>query len=179
MSKLYTLGHSIRSITEFLDILKFFKITQVIDVRSVPKSRHNPQYNMENLSKILEENQIIYIYMKGLGGFRTLAKNDLNNGWENKSFRSYADYMQTTEFKENLEVLVKKIKHRNTAIMCAEILPWRCHRSLIADALTIRGFVVEDIITTKNYSFHKLTKFAKIDGENITYPAYSVKSQNA
>lgn len=169
---IYTMGHSNRSIEDFLEILKEYKITKVADVRSVPKSRHNPQYNQDEIKQTLRKNGVKYEYFKGLGGFRPLAKNDINAGWENKSFKGYADYMQTDEFLENLDKLIQAAKKDTIVVMCAEVLPWRCHRSLIGDALTVRGYCVEDIISLKSCKVHELTSFAKVDGLNITYPLH-------
>ena len=129
------------------------------------------QYNQDELEETLKKNGVKYEYFKGLGGFRPVAKNDINAGWENKSFKGYADYMQTEDFERNLEKLIKASQKDTIVIMCAEVLPWRCHRSLIADALTVRDICVEDIINLKNCKEHELTSFAKVNGTNITYPA--------
>lgn len=169
--KIYTIGHSNRSINEFIQLLNIFNIKKLVDVRSIPKSKHNPQFNQDELKKSLRENKIKYKYIDGLGGFRPVANNEINAGWINKSFKSYADYMQTVDFKKNLDKLIEIAKKEQIVIMCAEILHWRCHRSLIGDALTIRGIQVEDIISEKSPNIHKIKPWAKVEGFNITYPA--------
>lgn len=170
MNPIFTIGHSTRNIKDFIMLLRKFRITKVCDVRSVPKSLHNPQFNQTELRKTLRNRRIKYQYFKGLGGFRPLAKNDINAGWINKSFKGYADYMQTPEFEENLDKLIKSCQNDICVIMCAEALPWRCHRSLIADALTIRGYEVHNIINDKKADIHIVTSFAKVEDTHITYP---------
>lgn len=168
--KIYTIGHSNRYINEFIQLLNMFNIKKLVDVRSIPKSKHNPQFNQEDLKKSLHANKIKYEYIDGLGGFRPIAKNEVNAGWINKSFKGYADYMQTEDFKKNLDKLIEIAKKEQIVIMCAEVLPWKCHRSLISDALTIRGIQVEDIISEKSPDIHKIKPWAKVEGLNITYP---------
>ncbi len=169
--RIYTVGHSNHTIQEFVKILQAYKLRLLVDVRTIPKSRHNPQFGKERLKKALAHHGIAYLHMDGLGGFRHTNKNSVNMGWRLKSFRGYADYMQTVEFKKNLRRLIALSKRKRLAIMCAEALPWRCHRSLIADALLAYGYPVQEIFTKSSLRPHKLTSFAKIRGKEITYPA--------
>jgi len=166
----FTIGHSTRPFNQFLELLEIFRIEMVADVRTIPKSRHNPQFNIDVLKGGLETNGFGYIHMAGLGGLRHARKDSMNTGWKNLSFRGYADYMQTLDFENSLEQLINVAKEKVTVIMCAEAVPWRCHRSLIGDALLIRGFEVEDIISDKINEPHKLTLWAKVDEGTITYP---------
>ena len=168
---LFTIGHSTRTIDEFLDMLSTFRIEIVADVRSIPGSRRNPQFNEDSLRDSLKDNGIGYTHMAGLGGLRHTTKSSINTAWENLSFRGYADYMQTKEFNDSLEQLIVLVKEKVTAIMCAEAVPWRCHRSLIGDALLIRGVKVDDIISKRTVKPHKLTPWARVEGYTITYPA--------
>src|ERR1700754_1640072 len=140
-----TIGHSTLPIETFLAILKENDVRWLVDIRSVPKSRYNPQFSQENLQKSLENAGLFYRWQKSLGGLRHARKDSINLGWRNGSFRGYADYMQTEEFGEALDALLAGSPHEQTAIMCAEAVPWRCHRSLVADALTVRDVAVEDI----------------------------------
>jgi uncharacterized protein (DUF488 family) len=167
---IFTIGHSTRSFDEFLDVLKVFSIQTVADVRTIPKSRHNPQFNIDSLRDGLETNGIGYVHISGLGGLRHTTAHSINTGWKNSSFRGYADYMQTIDFKNSLEQLITLAREKTTAIMCAEAVPWRCHRSLIGDALLIRGFNVIDIMSNRISKPHILTPWAKVDGDTITYP---------
>ncbi len=168
---LFTIGHSTRTIEEFLHILKTYKISLLVDVRHYPGSRHCPQFGQDRLIQSLKNVGIDYISMIGLGGRRKKDKNShLNAGWRSPQFRGYADFMQTIEFKENLDRLINLAIKENTAIMCAEAVPWRCHRSMISDALLINDFIVWDIINENNVNPHSLTSFAKIIENNITYP---------
>ena len=166
----FTIGHSTRSFTQFLELLEIFRIEMVADVRTIPKSRHNPQFNTDVLKVGLEARGIGYIHMAGLGGLRHALKDSVNMGWKNLSFRGYADYMQTVDFDNNLKQLITIAVTKVTVIMCAEAVPWRCHRSLIGDALLVRGLKVEDIISDKISKPHKLTPWAKVKGETIIYP---------
>lgn len=167
---IYTIGHSTHPIDEFIEMLKARKIEQLVDVRTIPKSRYNPQFEQEALKKSLSEASIRYVYIQDLGGLRPAVKESTNLGWRNQSFRNYADYMQTEQFKNAVEELINISKDLTTAIMCAEAVPWRCHRSLVGDALLIRGVRVVDIMSLKNEKDHKLTSFAEINGTDITYP---------
>jgi uncharacterized protein (DUF488 family) len=161
---IYTIGHSTRPIEEFLDLLQAHHIGQVVDVRTIAKSRHNPQFGEDELRKSLARRKIDYQRMEGLGGLRHTTKDSVNTAWRNASFRGYADYMQTPEFAENIERLIAGAKDKTTVIMCAEAVPWRCHRSLIGDALLIRGVRVEDIMSAKAAHPHKLTPWARVNG---------------
>ena len=171
MNKLYTIGHSTRSIDDFISLLRMYKINQLVDIRTIPKSRHNPQYEQEQLKTSMENVHIQYIYLKNLGGLRSSTKPSLNGAWRNRSFRNYADYMQTDEFKLGLAELVEVSQNSNTAIMCAEAVPWRCHRSLVGDALLVHKIAVIDIFDLHNSKPHTLTSFAVVNGTEITYPS--------
>jgi uncharacterized protein (DUF488 family) len=167
----FTVGHSNRTWKEFLAILRAHNIKRVIDVRSIPRSRHNPQFDQKTLRKKLRAAKISYVHLRKLGGLRHARKDSKNMGWRNTSFRGYADYMQTAEFAEGLQRLIKLARQRRSAIMCAEAVPWRCHRSLIGDALVVRGIHVEDIMSEKSSRPHSLTSFARVRKNEITYPA--------
>lgn len=170
MTDIYTIGHSTRPINEFIDLLKSHGITQLVDIRTIPKSRHNPQYGQEMLQQSMKDAGISYIYLKALGGLRSSSKDSINDAWRNKSFRNYADYMQTDAFTEGLKELIQLAADKTTAIMCAEAVPWRCHRSLVSDALLIRGIDSCEIISANSERPHKLTSFAVVNGTTITYP---------
>jgi uncharacterized protein (DUF488 family) len=170
INKIYTIGHSTRKLEEFIEILKEYKIKILVDVRSIPKSRYNPQFNSIFLKDKLKRVGIKYLHLEMLGGLRYSKKDSINMGWKNSSFRGYADYMQTKEFLDGLKELISKSKKEITAIMCAEAVPWRCHRSLISDALLIRKIKIIHIINKNSDFNHKLTSFAKVKGKVITYP---------
>jgi uncharacterized protein (DUF488 family) len=165
-----TVGHSTRPLAEFIALLEAHSVTQLIDVRTVPRSRHNPQFNGDTFPAALEAAGIRYAHVAGLGGFRRAEPESPNLGWRNASFRGYADYMQTAEFAQNLASLMKLAKQERVTLMCAEAVPWRCHRSLIADALVVHGLRVEEIINRTRCQNHALTPFAKVNGTTITYP---------
>ncbi|HEY2799853.1 MAG TPA: DUF488 domain-containing protein [Chthoniobacterales bacterium] len=165
------MGHSTRPIGEFIQLLQAHGVTMVADVRTIPKSRHNPQFNTTSLAISLRKAGLKYVHLPGLGGLRHAKADSPNAGWRNVSFRGYADYMQTPQFAENLDRLVELAKEERVAIMCAEAVPWRCHRSLIGDALTVRGLCVEDIMTPTRRQLHQLTSFARVRRGVITYPA--------
>ncbi len=167
---IYTIGHSTHAIDEFLDILRAHHIGFLVDIRTIPKSRRNPQFNSDVLDISLKTAGIEYRHLPALGGLRHTKKDSSNTAWENASFRGFADYMQTEEFKEGLQELIDIAKDRKTAIMCAEVLPWRCHRSLIGDALLVRDIAVMDIMSRTSVKEHKLTSFAEVNGTAITYP---------
>ncbi len=167
---IYTIGHSTHAIDEFSGILAAHGIEQVIDVRTIPKSRHNPQFNGDVLEKSLKDHGILYEHMPALGGLRHAKKDSPNMGWENASFRGFADYMQSPEFAEGVLKLIELAGTKKTAIMCAEAVPWRCHRSLIADALTVRGMSVMDIMSRTSVKPHAITPWARVEGTSITYP---------
>jgi uncharacterized protein (DUF488 family) len=168
---LLTIGHSTHSIDEFIELLKGHGVKEIVDVRSVPKSRYCPQFNSDSLGESLGEANIRYTHLDKLGGLRHSRQDSINLGWRNASFRGYADYMATPEFAEGLDALTRIARSRKTAIMCAEAVPWRCHRSLIADALTEKGWTVRDILTAKAPSLHRLTPFLKVVNGQLTYPA--------
>jgi uncharacterized protein (DUF488 family) len=167
---IFTIGHSTRAFDKFLDMLKFFHIETVADVRTIPRSRYNPQFNLADLKRGLEIHGIGYIHMAGLGGLRHTRKDSINTGWKNLSFRGYADYMLTSDFEESLEQLITLARAKLTVIMCAEAVPWRCHRSLIGDALLVHGIQVEDIISEGKSRPHLLTPWARVSKYTITYP---------
>lgn len=170
---IFTIGHSTRTLDEFLSLLETYGVTMVVDVRTVPRSRHNPQFNKENLPNALKAQGIKYVHMPELGGLRRTSADSINLAWQNKTFRGYADYMQTKEFAENLLRLISLARESCVAIMCAEAVPWRCHRSLIADALKIRHFSVNHILNETSSTNHELTPFALVEGNNITYPLFT------
>jgi uncharacterized protein (DUF488 family) len=156
----------------FIEMLKAHEVEFLIDVRTVPRSRHNPQFSLNELSAALECDHIHYIHMPGLGGFRRpLGGATRNVGWRNLSFRGYADYMQTDEFSRQLNELIAIARLQQIAIMCAEAVPWRCHRSLIADALLVRGFQVQEIASVTKTTPLSLHPWAQVNGMQVTYPA--------
>ena len=165
-----TIGHSTRPLEEFIGLLHAHGVTQLIDVRTVPRSRHNPQFNADTLPRDLAAAQIGYAHADGLGGFRHASADSPNSGWRNLSFRGYADYMQTPDFAANLTSVIELAQHDRVALMCAEAVPWRCHRSLIADALVARGIPVAEIASVTRLQPHKLTPFAHVEGGAVTYP---------
>ena len=165
-----TVGHSTHPIEEFLELLAAHGVAQLIDVRTIPKSRRNPQYNNDALAEALQRAQIRYQHMPGLGGLRHARKDSINTAWQNASFRGYADYMQTPEFEAGLHQLIDAASQHRTVIMCAEAVPWRCHRSLIADALLARGIAAAHIMSKKPAKTHAFTPFAHVEGERVTYP---------
>ncbi|MBN1241000.1 MAG: DUF488 domain-containing protein [Gammaproteobacteria bacterium] len=167
---IYTIGHSTRPIEEFIALLREHGIEVLVDIRTVPKSRRNPQFGQQSLAESLDAAGIEYRYMKSLGGLRRPSKDSINTGWRNESFRGYADHMQTEEFQLAVEELVETGAKRRAAIMCAEAVPWRCHRSLVGDALLVRGVDVVDVMGPKASRPRKLTPFARVDGARVTYP---------
>jgi uncharacterized protein (DUF488 family) len=173
--EVFTIGHSTRPIAEFIELLKAHGIKRVIDVRTIPRSRHNPQFNRESLAESLRSSGIGYTHLKKLGGLRHPAKDSINLGWRNSGFRGFADYMQTPEFETALDRAIKLAKTKPCALMCAEAVPWRCHRSLIADALTVRKTHVKDIVSATRAHPHRITPFALIRGTRITYPDETVR----
>ncbi len=165
-----TIGHSTRSLDEFTAMLGAHEAALLADIRTIPKSRRNPQFNTEELARTLPEAGIRVSPPAGLGGLRHPRRDSINGAWKNDSFRGYADYMQTPEFSANLEELIRLANGQRTAIMCAEAVPWRCHRSLVADALTARGIHVEHIQSRTRTQPHRLTPFAVVNGTTVTYP---------
>ena len=168
---LFTIGHSTRSLEEFASILQSHGVSTLVDVRTVPRSRHVPQFNAETLGRDLAGWGIKYVPLPALGGLRKASKDSINLGWRNASFRGYADYMQTPAFRAGLEQLIQIASAKPAAIMCAEAVPWRCHRSLIGDAMIARGWRVIDLMDRNSARPHKLTDFAKVDGTKVTYPS--------
>ena len=179
MATIFTIGHSSRTWEAFLDLLRAHKIERVVDVRTIPRSRHNPQFNRETLSEKLRGRRIGYVHLGKLGGLRHARRDSLNLGWHNASFRGFADYMQTAEFEDGLRRLIALAKQKRSAIMCAEAVPWRCHRSLISDALLVRGIRAEHIISGKRTQVHELTPFGRVKGKQITYPPELAESSSS
>ena len=172
-----TIGHSNRRLGDFLALLRAHNVTRVIDVRTIPRSRHNPQFNGDALAKSLRSAKIAYTHLKKLGGLRRPRPDSPNSGWHNASFRGFADYMRTPEFAAGLARVESLARTKRCALMCAEAVPWRCHRSLLADALTIRGHAVAHIMTPTRADPHRLTPFARVRGFHIIYPASRLTRQ--
>lgn len=168
----YTIGHSTRSLEDFLTLLERSRIERLVDVRTFPGSRRYPHFNREALARSLADASIEYLHRPALGGRRRPPKDAPPSAWRNEGFRGYAAYMQTPAFREGIEELIMLADERRTAIMCSEAVPWRCHRSLISDALTARGVAVEHILDA-GVSPHRLTSFAVVEGDEVTYPATS------
>ena len=165
-----TVGHSTRPIADFVALLRAHGVTQLVDVRTVPRSRHNPQFNGDALAASLAAASIGYAHAAALGGLRSPCAGSVNGGWRNRSFQGYADHMQSAEFADAITALVGLAGRDRVAVMCAEAVPWRCHRSLIADALFARGVAAFEIVSAKRLQSHRLTPFAVVDGERVTYP---------
>ncbi len=170
-SILWTVGHSTRTIETFVELLAGFEVALLIDVRTVPRSRHNPQFNTDSLPAVLDPAGIGYRHEPDLGGLRKARKDSPNTGWRNAGFRGYADHMQSDRFVAAIESLLALLADRHCAVMCAEAVPWRCHRSLIADAMTVRNVEVRHIMGPGKFTEHRLTPFARADGLRITYPS--------
>ncbi len=170
---IYTIGHSTRTFDELVALLKAHGVKKLADIRTIPKSRRNPHFAGEALGQALPTEGIEYRWLKELGGLRKPRKDSPNAAWRNLSFRGYADYMQTEEFAAAVEELIEMASGNDVVIMCSEAVPWRCHRSLVGDALLVRGVEVLDIMTEKKAPAHKLTPFARVDGTQITYPPES------
>ena len=172
--KILTIGHSTRHIEEFVSLLRAHNVTELIDVRTVPRSRYNPQFNRDSLPASLAPAGIEYIHRPDLGGLRHPRKDSRNTGWRNSGFRGFADYMETPEFAAALASLMARARQStgqsHIAIMCAEAVPWRCHRSLIADALTARGIPVGHIMNEQPAELHRLTAFARVESGDVSYP---------
>jgi uncharacterized protein (DUF488 family) len=167
---IFTIGHSTRTFAEFKELLRAYGIKKLIDVRTIPRSRHNPQFNEKTLAARLSKAHIGYEHDEELGGLRHAKKNSPNTGWDNASFRGYADYMGTDAFNGALDALIAKAKKKSTAIMCAEAVPWHCHRSMIADALVKKKWDVRHIMSKTSARKHKLTPFARMKKGRIIYP---------
>ncbi len=166
-----TVGHSTHPIEEFLVILHAHGVREIADVRTIPKSRTNPQFGGDVLRKSLAADGIAYRHIPSLGGLRHPRKDSPNDGWRNTSFRGYADHMDTEEFARGIDELLDAAAAHRVAAMCAEAVPWRCHRSLIGDAVLVRGVPVLDLMDERTAKPHQLTRFARVDGIRITYPA--------
>jgi uncharacterized protein (DUF488 family) len=171
--KVYTIGHSTRTLEEFIQLLKTYGVTLLVDVRTVPRSRHNPQFNKETLPGSLKPEGVRYIHMPEIGGLRRPKRDSVNLAWRNMSFRGYADYMQSREFTDNLLKIMALARENCLALMCAEALPWRCHRSLISDALVLRHVKVQHIISASSIITHELNEMAQVEGTKITYPLFT------
>jgi len=167
---IFTLGHSTLPIERFVAVLQAYAIARLADIRTIPRSRHNPQFSDTALAKSLKALHLDYVHMRALGGLRHARRDSPNTGWRNESFRGFADYMQTEEFENALAALIRMGREKRVAIMCAEAVPWRCHRSLVADALSVRGVPVIEILSEATYRMHPLTPFSRVEGLRITYP---------
>jgi uncharacterized protein DUF488 len=168
---IFTIGHSTRPIDVFIRLLKAHGVQRVVDVRTIPRSQHNPRFNRNQLSPALHRANIHYRHMPGLGGLRHARPDSTNTGWRNASFRGYADYMETPAFEDSLTRCIDLAKQERVVLMCAEAVPWRCHRSLIADALLARGIETREITSGIRTRPHELTSWARVQGTQITYPA--------
>ncbi len=173
----FTIGHSTRSTVEFIRLLRAHGVQRVIDVRTIPRSRHNPQFNRDQLSPALHRARIHYTHMPGLGGFRRARRFSTNTAWRNASLRGYADYMETSTFRESLDRCIELAKRERVVLMCAEAVPWRCHRSLIADALLARGIASSEITSAVRTRPHSLTPWARVNGTQVIYPATRADSE--
>jgi uncharacterized protein (DUF488 family) len=169
----FTIGHSTRTRKNFLEMLRAHRVHEVVDVRTIPRSRHNPQFNRSELGRALRRAGIRYEHMPELGGLRHSRQDSVNTAWRNPSFRGYADYMQTREFADAIDGLARLARQRRVAAMCAEAVPWRCHRSLIGDALLVRHFAVEDIESPTRTRRHAMTPWARVRGLHIDYPGHA------
>jgi len=167
---IWTIGHSTRAVEELIEALAVHRIAWLIDVRTVPKSRHNPQFNRDTLPGALAGASIAYRHEPRLGGLRKPAADSSNSGWRNAGFRGYADHMQTEDFGEALDELIELSANNRIVVMCAEAVPWRCHRMLIGDAMTARGYDVHHILSASKNEVHRLTPFARVEGGRVTYP---------
>lgn len=170
MDSIYTVGHSTRTLDELVALLKAFDISVLADIRTIPRSRHNPQFNGDALRSALRSRRLRYVHLPELGGLRRPRKDSPNTAWRNASFRGFADYMLTEDFEAGIAKLHALTAEGRVALMCAEAVPWRCHRSLVADALTARGAHVEHITSAKRSTPHRVTAFAEVKGTHVTYP---------
>jgi uncharacterized protein (DUF488 family) len=176
--EVFAIGHSTQPIEDFIEKLLAFKIHTLVDIRTIPQSRYNPQFNSNSLSKSLKRVDILYVHVPRLGGLRkSIGETSPNKAWRNKSFRGFADYMQTADFREGLEELKNLSKEGPVAIMCAEGFRWRCHRSLVADALWAHGVIVKHIENKTRVASHSLTPFAQLRGRNVIYPTDTAKNK--
>jgi len=167
---IFAIGHSTRPLEEFIELLRANGVKRVIDIRTIPRSRHNPQFNRDTLGPAMRKSGVAYVHLKKLGGLRHAKQDSVNLGWHNAGFRGFADYMETPEFAAGLARAINLAEAKPSALMCAEAVPWRCHRSLVADALVVRGIQILDIVSASPPRPHKLTPFARVRGVHITYP---------
>jgi len=165
-----TIGHSTRTLDDFIDMLRAHGVTLLVDIRRFPGSRRQPQFNKETLAGALTEEGITYEHAVDLGGRRRPYGDARNEGLRNAQFRGYADHMSTPGFVRALDRLLEQSERAVVAVMCAEAVPWRCHRSLLADALTARGVRVEHIMDARTRRPHELTKGAVVEGAAVVYP---------
>jgi uncharacterized protein (DUF488 family) len=177
--RVLTIGHSTRSIDEFIRLLAAHRVNRVVDIRTIPRSRHNPQFSRDLLLAALRRAGIRYTHIAGLGGLRHPSPDSVNSGWRNAGFRGYADYMQTPAFGKSLERCIDFAKGEQIVLMCAEAVPWRCHRSLVADALLVRGVPVSEITSGIRTRPHSLTPWAEVKGVAITYPSANCPLRDA
>ena len=169
--RLYTIGHSTRTLDDLVEALRSYDVRLLVDIRTVPRSHHTPQFNREALARRLPRRGLRYRHMKALGGLRKPRADSHNTAWRNASFRGFADYMDTQEFQDALAELRRIARESGpAAVMCAEAVPWRCHRSLVADALTARGDRVFHIMGPGKGHLHELTPWAKVEGTRVSYP---------
>jgi uncharacterized protein (DUF488 family) len=167
---IHTLGFSTRAVEEVVALLRAAGVTLLADIRTVPRSRHTPQWNREHAAESLPAHGIRYHHLPRLGGFRKPRPDSPNTGWRNLSFRGYADYMATADFAAGLAELLALAGATPAVIACTEAVPWRCHRSLVADALAVRGIEVRHLVGPGSTRPHALTPFARVEGERLTYP---------
>lgn len=170
----FTIGHSTRAVDEFVELLRAGEVRMVVDIRSVPKSRTNPQYNPESLAEALAEYQIGHIRIPALGGLRKREREvdpELNGWWENRSFHNYADYALSDQFAGGLAELVELGREQRLAMMCAESVWWRCHRRIVADYLLARGEAVFHLMGKDRVEEARLSTGARPDGGRVLYPA--------
>ena len=169
MTTVFTVGHSTRSLEELVEMLDAHGVRAIADVRRFPGSRRLPHFDARHLASRLPQLGLEYLPCPLLGGRRKPDPASVNTAWRTESFRAYADYMRTEPFLEGLGRLVEKARQTPLATMCAEAVPWRCHRSLISDALVVRGFAVLDVLSRSKATPHALPPFARVDGTVITY----------
>ena len=177
--RILTVGHSNLPLEKFVDLLAAHGVARLVDVRTVPRSRHNPQFNKDTLPAELARAGIAYTHCPALGGLRHPRKDSTNTAWRNASFRGFADHMQTREFAKAVESIQRLAEAETLAIMCAEAVPWRCHRSLISDALAARGVRVEHILNPSRREGHQLTPWARLDGIRVSYPGLMLSAPDA
>ncbi|HVH28070.1 MAG TPA: DUF488 domain-containing protein [Vicinamibacterales bacterium] len=166
---IYTVGHSTRPLAGFLEILAAHGIGQLVDIRSIPRSRRHPHFSGDALAASLESAGIVYRHLRALGGMRKPRADSRNTAWRVEGFRGYADYMETPPFHAGLDELVVLAGATPTAVMCAEAVPWQCHRQLVADALVARGVEVRHILSITGAPLHTLTDFALVEQGRVAY----------